>query len=171
MRRFAGLLAVGLALGCAGAHAQADGDDILLDASKGEVPAAVIEQVACGTDPGTVTRKAFAGGHVFLWQCPGNHANWIQAVVYATREDGADARLLTFPQAGKRGVAEELSNIRWFATRNELTSLFVDPETTICRTEGRWRLDGTPLVPRLIFWRETRDCNGRRGWRTLVDRR
>jgi hypothetical protein len=168
--RFAGWLAVALALGSAGAHAQ-DSSDALLDASKGEVPAAVIKQVTCDTDPGTVTRKAFAGGYVFLWRCPGNHANWIQAVVYATREDGTDARLLIFPQAGKRGVAEELSNIRWFAARNELTSLFVDPETTICRTEGRWRLDGTPPAPRLIFWRETRDCNGKRGWRTRVDRR
>lgn len=170
MRRLARWLAVALALGGAPAAAQS-GDDVLLDAGKGEVPQAVIKQVNCGTDPDNVTRKAFAGGYVFLWQCPSNHANWIQAVVYAPREDGADARLLKFPQAGKRGVSEELSNIRWFATRNELTSLFVDPETKICRTEGRWRLDGTPPAPRLIFWRETRDCNGKRGWRTVVDRR
>ena len=170
MRRFAGWLALAIALGVTPAAAQT-GDDILLDASKGEIPAPVIKQVTCDTEPGTVTRKPFASGYVFLWRCPGNHANWIQAVVYATREDGTDARLLTFPQAGKRGVAEELSNIRWFATRNELTSLFVDPETNICRTEGRWRLDGTPPAPRLIFWRETRDCNGKRGWRTRVDRR
>jgi hypothetical protein len=170
VRRFACWLVLVVTLGVVPAAAQT-GDDVLLDANKGEIPAAVIKQVNCGTEPGIVTRKMFAGGHVFLWQCPGNHANWIQAVVFATRADGADARLLTFPQAGKRGIAEELSNIRWFATRNELTSLFVDPETKICRTEGRWRLEGTPPAPRLIFWRETRDCNGKRGWRTLVDRR
>ncbi len=170
MRRFACWLVVALALNATSAIAQ-NSADVLLDAGKREIPAPVIKQVNCGTEPDTVTRKAFAGGHLFLWQCPGNHANWIQAVVFATREDGADARLLTFPQAGKRDAAEELSNIRWFAARNELTSLFLDPETRICRTEGRWRLEGTPPMPRLIFWRETRDCNGKQGWRTRVDRR
>lgn len=170
MRRLACWFVIALALGIAPATAQS-GDDVVLDAGKREIPAPVLKQVNCGTEPDSVPRKPFAGGYVFLWQCPGNHANWIQAVVFATCEDGMDARLLTFPQAGKRAPAEELSNIRWFATRNELTSLFVDPETRICRTEGRWRLEGTPPVPRLIFWRETRDCNGKQGWRTLVDRR
>jgi hypothetical protein len=41
-------------------------------------------------------------------------------------------------------------------------------ERAVCRSEGRWRLEGPSLRPRLLFWRETRDCEGRKGWRILV---
>jgi hypothetical protein len=79
---------------------------------------------------------------------------------------------LRFPGPHARAKpAEELSNVRWYPAMRELTELFVDPERKVCRTEGRWRLDGKPLRARLVFWRETRDCDGKRGWRTVVDRR
>ncbi len=138
-----------------------------------DAPAAVTGKVACGGPETFVTRRAFAGGVVFSAPCPGNHANSIQALVYAEDAQGANARLLMFPRPGKKSdsnPADSLSNIRWYPEAREVTELFVDPESRICRTEGRWRLDAK-AVPQLIFWRQTRDCEGKKGWRVLVDRR
>jgi hypothetical protein len=135
------------------------------------MPASVRKVVTCGSeDDPAGTRRPFAGGFAFTARCPGNHANWIQAVVFASTEDGADARLLLFPQPPGRGEpADSLSNIRWDPARREVAELFVDPERRICRTEARWRLAGPTAQPRLVFWRETRDCKGR--WRVPVGRR
>ncbi len=145
--------------------AQTDAD--ILDA-KG-VPASVKQQVDCGTDADDVTRRPFAGGFIFAWRCPGNHANQIQALVFAKDQDGAGARLLKFPTP-QRKTNTEISNVRWFPKTNEVSQLFVDPETRICRIESRWRLTGKTAEPVLIHWRQTRDCKGRRGWVTLVNR-
>lgn len=138
-----------------------------------DVPASVAAQVACGTNPDDVMRRPFAGGFIFAWKCPSNHANWISALVFATDEDGAGARLLRFPGPSKgRAASEELSNVRWLPQAREVGELFVDPENRrVCRHEARWRLVGPERRPELLFWRETRDCEGKRGWRTLVDRR
>ena len=162
------LMAVAL---IAPAHAQKSGaqEHDLLD--KTNVPATVAAQIPCGTEADFVTRRPFAGGFVFAWQCAGNNANFIQALVFAPSADGAGARLMRFPtpRKGERKWSEELSNVRWFPRRNELTELFVDPESTqACRTEARWRLMAPEVRPVLVFWRETRDCNGKRGWRVLA---
>ena len=118
-----------------------------------------------------VTRRPFAGGYVFAWRCPGNHANYIQALVFAADPQGRDARLLSFPGPGRSAPQEELANVRWFAHRREITSLSVNPEDDrVCRVEARWRLVGGAPQPRLIFWRETPDCAGKRGWRVRVRR-
>lgn len=136
---------------------------------KRDVPQVVAAQVTCdGPDIG-MTRRAFAGGFVFAAPCPGNHANYIQALVYAADAKGARARLLMFPRpAGD--PADSLSNIRWFPDAHEVTELFVDPESKICRTEGRWKVEAEGS-PKLIFWRQTRDCDGKKGWRVMRDRR
>ena len=138
-----------------------------------EVPASVAEQVACGTDPDDVTRRPFAGGFVFAWKCASNHANWITALVYADTEDGGGARLLRFPGAKRSASpAEELSNVRWLPASREVSELFVDPENRrVCRHEARWRLTGDARKPELLFWRETRDCAGKGGWITRLDKR
>jgi hypothetical protein len=134
-----------------------------------EVPNTVAAQVECGTDPDDVLRRPFAGGFIFAWKCASNHANWVQALVYADNADGAGARLLRFPRPGGAEAAEELANIRWYPAAREVTELFVDPEDDkVCRTEGRWRLAGTPPMPQLVFWRETRDCEGKSEWKTVV---
>ena len=157
-----------LLFGIAVAHAQS-GDTTIID--RKDIPSAVSAQVACGTEPENITRRPFAGGFVFAWVCPGNNANYIQALVFATNESGEGAALLRFPQAARKGEPmEELSNIRWDAKARIVSQLFVDPESRICRSEARWRLNGTPPKPELIFWRETRDCSGKRGWSVLVNK-
>jgi hypothetical protein len=160
-----------MALGVATALAQpVQSDDVSV--SKSDIPKAVATQVDCGATPESILRKPFADGFIFRWACASNHANQIEALVYATNVNGTDARLLRFPMPGqpsKVKPATELANIEWFPQTRELTSVFVDPESRICRREGRWRLEGKKITPHLIFWRETRDCDGKRGWRTLLD--
>jgi hypothetical protein len=167
MKRY--LIAVMLAVSsglAASAQAQVSNAESL---DKQEVPQAVAEQVTCdGPDIGMM-RRAFAGGIVFTATCPGNHANYIQALVYAKDAQGANARLLMFPRPGG-DAADSLSNIRWFPETHEVTELFVDPESKICRTEGRWRVEAEG-PPKLVFWRQTRDCDGKKGWRIVTDRR
>jgi hypothetical protein len=143
-----------------------DNTSVIID--RKNVPAAVVKAVECGTEPESITRRPFAGGFVFAWPCPGNHANWITALVYAPREDGDSARLIRFPTPRKKEWLDEGSNVEYHAKSRELTQIMVDPETRICRSEGRWRLVGAPPQAKLMFWRETRDCHGRRGWRILV---
>jgi|GEM_PF-1453755 len=152
----------------ASAHAQSD-DTAIID--RKDIPPAVAAQVACGTEPENITRRPFAGGFVFAWSCPGNNANFIQALVFAKTESGEGATLLRFPQARRKGEPmEELSNVRWDAKARTVSQLFVDPESRICRSEARWRLNGTPPKPELIHWRETRDCSGKGGWKVLVNK-
>ena len=159
-----------VALGAVTATAEPiQSDDVTIN--KSDIPKAVAAQVGCGTTPESISRRPFAEGFIFRWPCASNHANQIEAIVYASNINGGDARLLRFPMPGqpsKIKPAPEIANVTWFPPR-ELTSVFVDPETRVCRREGRWRLDGKKLAPRLIFWRETRDCDGTRGWRTVLD--
>jgi hypothetical protein len=168
--RFGYVLLV-LLFACSSAHAQTS-DSELLDLK--DVPKSVAEKVTCGGPDDGMTRRLFAGGIVFAARCPGNHANYIQALVYARDEQGTEARLLMFLRPGKKSdsnPADSLSNIRWFPEQRELTELSVDPEADdVCRSEGRWRLDAK-AQPQLIWWRQTRDCKGKRGWRVVVDRR
>lgn len=152
--------------GASSTFAQSGGD--ILDAK--DVPETVKQLVDCGTDANDVTRRPFAGGFVFAWRCPGNHANSMQALVFATDRDGAGARPLKFPTP-QRKMHAEISNVRWFRKTNEISQIFVDPETRICRIESRWRLTGKNAAPVLTHWRQTRDCKGHRGWITLVNRK
>jgi len=41
----------------------------------------------------------------------------------------------------------------------------------ICKAEGAWRLEGKNPQPGLVFWRQTRDCDGKTGWQTMVSRK
>jgi hypothetical protein len=134
------------------------------------LPEAVAAQTECADDGQPYpTRRPFAGGYVFAIRCPGNNANYIQALVRAADETGADARLLLFPAppGNEDGPLDALSNIQWFAETAEVTHLFVNPEETICRYEGRWRVETGE--PTLVFWRQTEDCDGNGGWQLLVD--
>lgn len=135
---------------------------------RNDIPRPVSDLVTCGTEPEHVDRRPFAGAFIFSWPCPGNHANWMTTLVIASGEDGAGARLLRLPPP--RGKAwDESANVEFFDRTRELTQITVDPEQRrVCRSEGRWRLEGPMLQPRLMFWRETRDCEGRKGWRILV---
>jgi ketosteroid isomerase-like protein len=39
------------------------------------------------------------------------------------------------------------------------------------RTQARWRLEGERRLPKLVFWRETKDCEGKTGWVVVVGTR
>jgi hypothetical protein len=164
------MLSALLSLAVSQAFAQTSDIDVL---DMKDVPQIVSDKVTCsGPDTG-MTRRAFAGGFVFAAPCPGNHANYIQALVFAEDVSGRNARLLMFPQPGRKGEgnpADSLSNVRWYGKQREVTELFVNPESKVCRTEGRWRLN-SKAQPQLVFWRQTRDCDGKRGWQVIVDQR
>ena len=87
----------------------------------------------------------------------------VPAVVMALQDCGA--------------FADVISNIRLYPETNEIGEIFVDREVegqtdpNVCRTEGRWRLEGKPPKPRLVFWRETADCEGNTGWTLIVGKR
>jgi hypothetical protein len=163
------VLLVLLAVSTHASAARAQGDVATVD--RRAIPAAVAAQVQCGTAPDSISRRPFAGGVVFAWRCASNNANEIEALVYAPKADGNGAQLLRFPRPGFKDPMEELSNIRWDDKARELSQIFVDPEQRVCRTEATWKLDGTPPAAALVFWRETRDCKGEKGWRVVVDRK
>jgi hypothetical protein len=85
-----------------------------------------------------------------------NNENYVETLIFADNETGAGGTLLLFPGPGKRreGFEELLSNIRWYPEKREIGPIFVDREDPeICRVEGRWRLEGSPPEPKLVFWR------------------
>jgi hypothetical protein len=133
------------------------------------LPSSVREATWCADDgPGFATRRVFAGFVIFAVQCPGNNANYIEALVVADDEAGNNARALVFPTPDPPNpdfAYDALSNIRWL-DGGVVSELVVDPEVIDgpCRHEARWRLTGTRPFPKLIFWRETEDCDGEGGW-------
>lgn len=168
-----------LALTAAPAAGQQLDDGTFLFSADVPVPAAVLAQETCGADDGAyATRRPFAGGFVFTIKCPGNNENIMQTLIFARSEDGAGATLLRFPgPATRRGGFEDvIANLRWHPEAREVGEIAVDrdpdarPASNVCRSEGRWRLDGDPPVPVLVFWRETDDCDGKTGWTVIVGR-
>lgn len=133
------------------------------------LPNSVREATWCADEgPGFATRRTFAGFIIFAVQCPGNNANYVEALVVADDDAGTNARLLVFPTpyAPNPDVPyDALSNIRWL-DGGVLGEIAVDPEVTDgrCRHEARWQLEGARPDPSLLFWRETADCDGEDGW-------
>jgi hypothetical protein len=151
-------------------------DDFYFDEAT-PVPAAVLALQDCGADERTPAhRRPFAGGFIFLVKCASNNENFIETLIFAEQEDGTAAHLLLFPGPGQRraGFEELIANIRWYPATNEIGDISVDsdpesrPTPNICRSEGRWRLEGKPVTPKLVFWRETADCDGKTGWTVIV---
>ena len=84
---------------------------------------------------------------IFAVECPGNNANFMQALVVADDEEGRNARALVFPTPfppHPDNPNDVLSNVDWH-DGGIVSELFVDPEEIDgpCRHEARWRLDGT----------------------------
>jgi hypothetical protein len=141
------------------------------------MPATVLALQDCGADERTTAhRQPFAGGFVFAIQCASNNENLVETLVFAEQQDGTGGRLLEFPLPAHRGggTQDTIANIRWDQERGEIGEIFVDREVEervdpdVCRTEGRWRLDGEQRQPTLVFWRETEDCEGKTGWVVVV---
>jgi hypothetical protein len=137
-----------------------------------DIPAAVRAEVDCGTTPDFITRHVFGNGYLFSWDCASNHANSMQALVYADRRDGSGARLIRFPRPGDMrgsGPATTIANKRLFPPAGEIVESFVDMEGSgLCRFESRWRLIGETKRPMLISHRRTRDCRGVTGWVNVI---
>jgi len=177
MQRSAVCLAVTLLSSAAAAMELEDGT-FLFDAAT-PVPPAVMALQDCGANDRTfASRRPFADGFLFAIQCPGNNENSVQTLIFAEAEDGTGARLLFFAGPGDRreGFEELVSNVHFYPEKNEIGAIAVDsdpesrPTPSICRTESRWRLEGQPPEPKLVFWRETADCAGATGWKVLVGR-
>lgn len=159
-----------LLLAAAGPALAQESDDKSGIIKRSQAPNEVLTAVRCDETTDYVTREVFADG--WLWQslCPGNHANQIAAQVFSRDKNGKDAKLILFPTPSGPPL-EEISNAEIFPTAREFNALFVDPEDgKVCRTEARW-IAQDPLKPRLVFWRETKDCEGKTGWRVRIDRK
>jgi hypothetical protein len=134
-----------------------------------QTPKEVLAAFGCDEVQDYVMREAFAQGWLWRSKCPGNHANEMAALVFSRGKDGKGATLIRFPAPKGRARLEALSNAEIFPAAREFNALFVDPEDKrICRTEARW-IAKDPVKPRLVFWRQTKDCEGKTGWRVLVD--
>jgi hypothetical protein len=141
--------------------------------AKADIPKAVAAVADCDIEPDSIRRERFADGWLWKWPCPGNHANHIQAHIFSRDSQGADAARMRFPtpHKGERAWLGELSNSEFFPAAREFNHLFVDPEDNkICRTEARW-IARNPAKPELVFWRETKDCEGKKDWRVLVNKK
>ncbi len=151
--------------------ARAQEDNVV---QKKDIPKEIVTLITCGTDPEFVFLERYGGGWIWKWKCPGNHANNIEAHAFSRDKDGSRPVPIRFPTPykGKNAWLEELSNSEFFPAAREFNHLFVDPENKrVCRTEARWEAPRDPLKPELMFWRETADCDGKRGWRILVNRK
>ena len=97
----------------------------------------------------------------------------METLIFSEQEDGSGGWLLKFPRPAKLGGTDDvLSNIRWYLETKEIGDIFVDHESPpICRTEARWRLEGEKRKPKLVFWRETKDCEGKKGWVVVVGKK
>ena len=150
------------------AQSSEDTPNTLTTVKRSEAPKEVLAAIKCDEVVDYVTREPFARGWLWESKCPSNHANEITAQVFSQTKDGKDAKLIRFP-VPKGAPLEEISNTEVFPANREFNALFVDPEDKkVCRTEARW-IAKDPLKPKLVFWRETKDCDGKTGWRVLVN--
>jgi hypothetical protein len=133
-----------------------------------EVPSAVASLMRCKSPTGPMTRRPFAGGFVFIQSCA-DSAEPLVRVAYATGRDGKGARLLQFHRPEGRRMSA-LATIVFLPAQNEIAGTTGRLTRLICRAEARWRMEGKQPAPGLVFWRQTRDCAGNTGWRTVIGR-
>jgi hypothetical protein len=133
-----------------------------------EVPATVTARMRCKTASGPMTRRPFAGGFVFTQSCT-DGSETLARVVFATDRDGAGARVLQFHRPEGRRMSA-LATVTFLPAENEISGTTGRLTRRICRAEARWRMEGKQPAPGLVYWRHTRDCDGKTGWQTLVGR-
>lgn len=134
-----------------------------------DVPKTVTSRLRCSKPSGPVTVRAFAGGFVFSQPCVSG-TETPDHVVFATGKDGTGARLLQFHRPEGRRVSE-LSNVVFKPAENEISGTVGRLSRRICKAEGTWRMEGKTPQPALNFWRQTRDCDGKTGWQTMLNRK
>ena len=133
-----------------------------------DVPAAVASRMKCKSPSNAMTRRPFAGGFVFIQSCPEGSEPLVR-VVFATSRDGAGARILQFHRPEGRRMSA-LETVTFLPADNEISGTTGRLTRLICHAEGRWRMEGKQPAPGLVFWRQTRDCDGKTGWRTVTGR-
>lgn len=133
-----------------------------------EVPSTVASRMRCKSPSGPMTRRPFAGGFVFIQSCA-DGAEPLVRVVYATARDGAGARVLQFHRPEGRRMSA-LATVAFLSAENEISGTTGRLTRRICRAEGRWRMEGKQPAPGLVYWRQTRDCDGKTGWQTVTGR-
>lgn len=133
-----------------------------------DVPAAVATRMKCKSPSGPTTRRPFSGGLVFVQACTEGSDVQVR-VVYATDRDGTGARILQFHRPEGRRMSA-LATVSFLPAENEIAGTTGRLTRRICRAEGRWRMEGKQPAPGLVFWRQTRDCDGKTGWQTVTGR-
>ena len=132
-----------------------------------DVPRVVTSRMQCKSPSGPVTRRNFAGGFVFSQTCT-TSTDQQDRLVFATDRDGSNARLLRFHRPEGRRISG-LSNVVFGG--NEIAGTYGRLTRRICRAEGRWQMEGKHPSPSLVYWRHTPDCDGKTGWKVLLNRK
>jgi len=151
------------------AQAQTPDSSVAETLGEKDVPSSVTSRLRCSKPSGPVTVRAFAGGFVFSQACPSG-TDTPDRLVFATDKNGAGARLLQFVRPEGRRVSE-LGNTTFTPADTEIAGTIGRLSRRICRAEGSWRMEGKNPQPALVFWRQTRDCDGKTGWQTMVNRK
>lgn len=133
-----------------------------------EVPSTVASRMRCKSPSGPTTRRPFAGGFVFIQSCA-DGAEPLVRVVYAAARDGKGARVLQFHRPEGRRMSA-LATVAFLSAENEISGTTGRLTRRICRAEGRWRMEGKQPAPGLVYWRQTKDCDGKTGWQTVTGR-
>jgi len=131
-----------------------------------DVPGTVTSRMRCKSPSGSMTRRPFADGFVFTQSCTDTGEPLVR-IVYATDRAGAGARVLQFHRPEGRRMSA-LATVAF--ADNEISGTAGRLTRRICRAEGRWRMEGKQPAPSLVYWRHTRDCEGKTGWQTLTGR-
>ena len=134
-----------------------------------DVPSIVTSRMQCKSPSGPVTRRSFAGGFVFNQTCTTSRDQQ-DRLVFATDRDGQNARLLLFHRPEGRRLSG-LGNVTFVTADNEIAGTVGRLTRRICRAEGRWQMEGKQPSPSLVYWRQTRDCDGKTGWQVMLNRK
>lgn len=134
-----------------------------------DVPSAVTSRMQCKSPSGPVTRRSFAGGFVFNQTCTTSSGQQ-DRLVFAIDRNGKNARLLLFHRPEGRRVSG-LGNVTFASAENEISGTVGRLTRRICRAEGRWQMEGKQPSPSLVYWRQTRDCDGKSGWQVMLNRK
>jgi hypothetical protein len=133
-----------------------------------DVPATVASSMKCKSPAGAMTRQPLSGGFVFIRACADGTEPQVR-LVYATDRDGAGARVLQFHRPEGRRMSS-LATASVLSAENEISGTTGRLTRRICRAEGRWRMEGKKPAPGLVYWRQTKDCDGKTGWQTVTGR-
>ena len=151
------------------AAAQSASKDDAATIAEKDVPSAITARMQCKSPSGAMTRRSFAGGVVFSQTCK-TSSDQLDRLVFATDRDGKNARLLMFHRPEGRRVSG-LGNVTFAPADNEISGAVGRLTRRICRAEGRWQMEGKQPSPSLVYWRQTRDCDGKTGWQVMINRK